>query len=311
EEGEEVAVQWLEASGRETELTQMTGANWTRISPDGKRLAYLSNQGGHANLWNFDWQRNVKTKMTFEHDPERFAWTPDSRAVIFSSTNSLYWTRADGAARVQKLREERNGLFIHDIAPDGKTVSFARSGGQGQRLMLAPLEYKGAPSGDAAPQIGKPEPCCDEGGRGVTASRFSSDGKWIAYNVLEALGTHVYVRSVPDSGAKWQVSGSEGGASPVWSPNGRELFFKTTLGRIMAVDYTTKAGVFTPGTPRLWTEHRVPGNIVVGNLSLAPDGKRMVVLGRLGEKRQETAPAATVLVHFFEEVRRRAQASGQ
>src|SRR5258706_2718859 len=55
---------------------------------------------------------------------------------------------------------------------------------------------------------------------------FSPDGRWLAYMSLESGGPEVYVRPFPGPGGKWQVS-TGGGVMPVWSRNGRELFYRT------------------------------------------------------------------------------------
>lgn len=87
---------------------------------------------------------------------------------------------------------------------------------------------------------------------------------------------------------------------------GRELFYETTNNRIMVVDYTVNGPSFVPGKPRLWSDKQLfyP---VGSNLDLAPDGKRFVVLTLPetpagGEK---GTVHVTVLLNFFDEVRRR------
>ncbi|MBI3207808.1 MAG: protein kinase, partial [Candidatus Solibacter usitatus] len=300
-------LQWVDAAGRGDPLPGVAGASRSRLSPDGKKVAYLITQSGRTSAWVYDLQRGGKTRLTTNQDALDFSWTPDSRAMIFSSGNRAYWTRADGASQPQQILEDKGQLWINDISANGQLLSISRST---TRLSHATLEYKDASSRDSAPRVGKMGTCCEETGT-VFGGRFSPDGKWIAYLVLEPAGPpQVYVRSVPDNGAKWQVSAGEGGASPIWSPNGRELFFKQPTGRIMVVDYSVKGGVFTPGTPRSWTEHRVPGVTTVPNMSIAPDGKRMLVLTpRAGQS--ESAPQAVIIINLFEEVRRRAQANGQ
>ena len=64
---------------------------------------------------------------------------------------------------------------------------------------------------------------------------FSRDGKWIAYASDESGQYEVYVRPYPGPGGQWQIS-TDGGAEPVWSRDGRELFyargFKTMAVRV-------------------------------------------------------------------------------
>ena len=54
--------------------------------------------------------------------------------------------------------------------------------------------------------------------------RLSPDGRWIAYQTDESGGLEVLVRPFPEiDGGRWEAS-TDGGHSPVWSPDGRELF---------------------------------------------------------------------------------------
>ena len=49
------------------------------------------------------------------------------------------------------------------------------------------------------------------------------------------------MQSFPKPGGKWQVS-TDGGANPVWSRDGKELFFRGANGKMMAVDVKSGAG---------------------------------------------------------------------
>ena len=77
----------------------------------------------------------------------------------------------------------------------------------------------------------------------------SPDGRWIAYASDESGRFEVYVRPFPGPGGKWQVSNA-GGTLPIWSHNGRELFFQNPDNRIMVADYEWKNESFVPGKPR-------------------------------------------------------------
>jgi hypothetical protein len=54
-------------------------------------------------------------------------------------------------------------------------------------------------------------------------------------------------------GGKWQIS-SAGGAYPMWSRNGRELFFRNLDGQIVVAAYTVHGDSFTAGKPQVWSE---------------------------------------------------------
>lgn len=84
---------------------------------------------------------------------------------------------------------------------------------------------------------------------------FSADGRFVAYESDESGQIEVYVRSFPDSDMKSQVS-TGGGRFPVWSADGRELFYRSG-DQVLVVDVAT-AGTLTLGNPKvLYEKHSV------------------------------------------------------
>ena len=188
------------------------------------------------------------------------------------------------------------------FSPGGQQLAYHTRGPEGgSDLWTLPLDL----TDPDHPKPGKPEPFlrtpADE-----TAPKFSPDGHWIAYRSNESGTTQIYVRPFPAAGGgKWQIS-TEGGLYGLWSSDGRQLFYETLDNRIMVVDYSVSGASFVPGKPRLWSDKQLfyPG---LSNLDLAPDGKRFVVLTLPetpagGEK---GTVHVTVLLNFFDEVRRR------
>jgi hypothetical protein len=76
----------------------------------------------------------------------------------------------------------------------------------------------------------------EEGTGGLS---ISPDGRWLAYAANPTGQTEIWVRPYPGPGAPVRVSPS-GGAEPVWSRNGRELFYvDSPNGQLIAVSITT------------------------------------------------------------------------
>ena len=114
--------------------------------------------------------------------------------------------------------------------------------------------------------------------------------------------------ALPRDGGKRQIS-IRGGRFPIWSPNGRELFFLGPDQRIRVTDYTASGNSFSPGAPRVWSEKRLADLGVDRAYDLAPDGKRFAVV--LDPEEVDTSKpitSVTVLVNFFDELRRRVPA---
>jgi eukaryotic-like serine/threonine-protein kinase len=71
-----------------------------------------------------------------------------------------------------------------------------------------------------------------------SAFAISPDGRWIAYQSDETGRNEVFVRPFPNTtDGKWQISAA-GGTAPLWSRNGRELFFLSADGMMMALPVT-------------------------------------------------------------------------
>jgi len=82
------------------------------------------------------------------------------------------------------------------------------------------------------------------------AIALSSDGHWLAYQSDETGRTEVYVRPFPETGrGKWQVSNG-GGVAPLWSRDGRELFYLNRENDMMAVPIITSPS-FRIGEPHV------------------------------------------------------------
>jgi hypothetical protein len=114
--------------------------------------------------------------------------------------------------------------------------------------------------------------------------------------------TEVYVQPFQGPGSKWQIS-TEGGMQPVWSRDGREIFYREG-DRLFAVSLLTEPS-FSPSKPRLLLAGRnEPG----GNhtyYDVAPDGKSFVFL-RAAEREAAPIREIHVVLNWFEELRRRA-----
>jgi dipeptidyl aminopeptidase/acylaminoacyl peptidase len=137
---------------------------------------------------------------------------------------------------------------------------------------------------------------------GESSPQISPDGKWLAYESDESGKYEIYVRAFPDveSGGRWQVSTS-GGGFPLWSPDGRELFYRSG-DAVMAVSVEAKP-IFKLGTPK-----SLFPNKYVGQFDISPDGKRFLMLkpATADEKSTAEAPRKIVVVfNWFEELKRR------
>jgi len=299
---------WLDSTGKTRPLHPVPGLyGFPRFSPDGKRLAFSAGDGkNHEDIWVRDLERDSASRVTLLPGQSQWpVWTPDSRNLVFWSSNpsapGIYWIRADGSGVAQRLTDGKTRQVPHSISPDGRRLAMAQtSPGGGVEIWTAPVE------GDAGhPRLGRVEPFRQTPFVTIEPA-FSPDGRWLAYYSGEPGKEGLWVVPFPGPGGGWLIS-SRGG-SPVWSGNGRDLFFLADNRTIMVAGYTTRGDAFVSGKPRVWSQHPLLdlGSPPVGAYGLAPDGKRFaVVLNADGTADPKPVTHLTFLLNFFDELRRR------
>ena len=110
------------------------------------------------------------------------------------------------------------------------------------------------------------------------SGQFSPDGRWVAYMSRETGQYEVFVTPFPPSGAHWQVS-ANGGVQPHWSADGRELYFVSRSGEMMAASVNGRGPRFEVGQVRPLFRVNIytgPRTEVLG-YDVSPDGKRFLV----------------------------------
>ncbi len=137
-------------------------------------------------------------------------------------------------------------------------------------------------------------------------AEVSPDGRWIAYDSDESGQFEVYVRPYPQAytGGRWQIS-SGGARQPMWSRDGRELYYRDFEGAMYAAPITLSP-TFAPGAAvKLFSNsaHRGAGKSGGGRTyDVSLDGRRFLMI-----KTQPVSPnsqAIVVVLNWFEELKR-------
>jgi len=135
--------------------------------------------------------------------------------------------------------------------------------------------------------------------------QISPDGRWLAYQSMESGRVEVYVRPFPDvDSGRWQVS-TAGGRMPLWSRDGKELFFvasEVLMGvRVEAADRSWRNS--TP-SPVLQGQYFYPTGNNPRSFDIAPDGRRFLMIKQAGADTAAAAPGFVVVQNWFEELKR-------
>jgi eukaryotic-like serine/threonine-protein kinase len=285
---------WVNRSGVEQPLAAPSHAYlFPRLSPDGRRVAVAIYEQ-ETQVWLYDLDRDTLTRLTFEGNGNANpVWTPDGKRIAFQSnkegTANVFWQLADGSGGLERLTPSGYIHVPNSWSPDGQLLAFIENNPTtGNDIWVLRMGDR-----KAQPFLVTP---FNEG-----APSFSSDGRWLAYVSNESGRPEIYVQPYPGPGGKWQIS-TEGGTEPVWSRNGRELFYRSG-DKMMAVDITTQPG-FYAGKPRMLFEGQyVPSPFTAPTYDVAPDGQRFLML-KANEQAQ--APAQiNVVLNWFEELKQK------
>ena len=262
-----------------------------RFSPDGQRMAY-DTEGREERVWIYDIGRSTASRLT-DMGSAGCAWTPDGKRLAFSSPISgqenLYWQAADGSSAAERLTTSDYWQIPGAFAPDGSTLAFVEEPPEtGYDILILDMKSRRVtPFLKTKAREGWPE--------------YSPDGRWLAYVSNESGRMEVWVRPFPGPGGRWQVS-KEGGLEPIWSKDGRQLFYREA-GRVWAADVRTDSG-FSTGKPRLLFEK--PGFMTanaVRNWDLYPDGRGFLMM-KEGEIKPRPATEMVLVQNWFQELKR-------
>jgi Tol biopolymer transport system component len=299
---------WVDRSGKEEPLAavQPDAYGAFRISPDGTRVALTVNTGSKSDIYIWDLVRETKTRLTFDEGSEYPLWTLDGKRIAFSSSrggmvlDDVYWRAADGTGEEEKLGTVPNrSLYPWSWSSDGKTLVLMDQTSRGEAGRVFASSHIGALSIEGDRKWG---PLLQE--KFYEAHpQISPNGRWMAYASSSESGgqPEVYVRSFPEvDKGRWQIS-ANGGNSPLWSRDGRELFYRSG-NSVIGIDVQTEP-TFKAGKPKILFQ-----GVYLG-WDLSPDGKRFLMTKPLAS----TSAASTavgprkinIVLNWFEELKER------
>ena len=270
---------WVDREGREDRIpTSAASFEQPRVSPDGAKVVFGIGDPENLDIWVSETARGTLSKVTTSPGEDEYPlWSPDGRRVVFQSFRDgdagLFWRNADGRGAVEPL------LFLADVAgaageiapnswtPDGKTLVFTYSAGD-TSWDIGALSIEGEREWEPLVHTVSEE----------SDPVVSPDGEWLAYTSDETGTAEVYVEQFPDLGSRTQVS-INGGRSPVWSSDGRELFYRHLDSDAMLAVRIESGSPLTVGTPAVVFEGEYVWPFFLRrNYDVAPNGQRFLMV---------------------------------
>jgi len=254
------------------------------LSPNGRAVATDKTDMSSLNIdvWTYELQSDSAKRFTFDPGIDAVPiWSPDATRVVFSSNRQIYFglyvKNSDGASDEKNIVQDEAGNFPSDWSRDGKYILYCRGSDVG---LLTFAELKSSLF-LKAPSV-------------LRNAQFSPDGKWVAYASNESGKWEIYVTSFPEARGKWQVS-TGGGEQPRWRGDGKELFYLSLDGKMMAAPVTTGTH-FDSGTPLVLFQSTPRQPVLVYDLfvyDVSRDGQRFLINTQV--KQADTAPMSVIL----------------
>ena len=280
---------WLAIVDREGQMryatTERRNFHSPRFSPDGSRISVDFSTASGRDVWILSLRRGTMSRLTFDGDGHDATWTPDGQYITYATFRKgplgVYRVRAGGGSQPDSLITLSSLGYTGDWLPDGKSL-------------ITTLTEVQARSGS---DIG----IIENSGRGpirpLVVNQFqtqypavSPNGKWLAYTSDQSGASELYVRPLSGGGEEVQVS-QNGATEPVWSRDGRELFYRGTSQRgmdLVVASVRTSPTFDVISRRALFPVEDMGAAFPHANYDISPDGKTFALVRR--------SPASRIVV---------------
>jgi serine/threonine-protein kinase len=294
---------WIDENGAmEAILDESRSYGAAQLSPDERKIVFQIEEAEGRGLWIHDLDRSTTTRLT--HTPGINAgpqWLPDGERILFVSDRAgagwdVYIAFADGGGEPVRVYDGDDYMWATAVTGDGRfAVLTAITREYFTDILLLDIEQ-----GTTEVLVGTQFSDAD--------GALSPDDRWLAYTSDETGTYEVYIRSMFDSGGRWQVSNG-GGRVPRWSKGGDRLFFRQE-DRIMVVGFSVEADKVTVGRQAIFGAEA--GEVrsmfeAADSFDVTTEGPRLLVT--LPDPSADVAPRLGVAFGFLEELRRVAEES--
>jgi serine/threonine-protein kinase len=268
-----------------------------RVSADGAWLALTK----EADVWTYNMARATLSRLTTDAGADGSAlWTPDGQRIVFSSSRAgypeIFWRAADGTGGEERLltrAKDSLDLRASGWSADGKQLLFTE----------VPSNIQNA-IGQLAIERPSDVRMLWENSFNNDFPAVSPDGRWIAYHSNLSGRVEIYVERYPQLGNRQLIS-TGGGRLPLWSRDGKELFFSSLDSRQMYGVAVQSGTTFGAGRPQVLFESGMLRQTAgTRPYDIAPDGRFVIIYSGQTEAAGDTASGMILVQNWFEELKR-------
>jgi serine/threonine protein kinase len=242
------------------------------LSPAGDRVATEIEAATNVDVWVYDFKRELLRRVTFDGLSRYPEWTPDGSRITIgrrrAGTLDFYWLPADATAGPDLLKRNERIAFVTSWTRDLQTMIYSQSTERGSDVWTYDQQR-----GIARPLL--------QSAATIYAPRLSPDQRWLAYLSNVRGSFELYVTSYPSLAGQWQLT-SEGAREPIWSGDGRELFYRSG-DQVFAIPIES-THPFTAGRPVAlfrgpYFQPIGPG---IRSYGVSSDGRRFLMMREIG-----------------------------
>lgn len=281
---------WIDRAGKRIgPLGDPAAHGAIELSPDGRRVATQVMAGtGLVDIWVIDVARGMTNRVTTGPKGGTYpVWSPDGRELVFArgvGDWNLYRKEPRAGATASPLREtvELRG-HPQDWSRDGKILLY-RTTGKENALWALPMEQDGPPDLVLKSEFS------------FWLAQMSPDGRWLAYMSNESGRYEIYVEPFRRPGERVRVS-PDGGVRPRWRGDGRELFYASDDGQLMAVDVREGPSGLDLGMPEVLFDVDALGAEMLApwdaDYAVTADGQRFLLQMRIEQNVEQRVHVVT------------------
>ena len=267
-----------------------------RVSPDGKQIAYAAGQALNAaellgsDIWRMDVSTGRTSRVTANRSSDHPVWSRDGSEIYFSRgviDRNEYAVALTPGAKPRIVFQASGRVYAVDVGPAHGHLVFGVGGPTSLDLGIAPMDSMDKPAVFAAGPYREATP------------RLSPDGRFVAYESARSGVNEIYIRPITGNGEEVRVS-TAGGLDPVWSPNGRELFFVAGAGsgevsgsptsQLMAARVTTSPKVAVTGVRPLFPLRLYMSMVGRSSYDVFPNGDFLLLAMQSDSTASRSAP---------------------